>query len=108
SPLVISPPDRCVAWPSRDCVQPCFASASSSSKSAGIPSVTWSTPTASSSFGTEKTRSTSALGCTGCGAMHRGAAAELAKTSALQTEMTSDDHTLNLIRALSDLQNLLV
>src|SRR4029079_4182150 len=105
SPFGMLPPDHVIAWPVRDCVQPGFASASSRSKSAGIPSVTWSTPTASSSFGTENVRSTACPCCTFAGSRERCADAAPVKTRALQTEMASDDHPLHFIRALSDLQN---
>src|SRR5438477_361667 len=50
-PFGIRPPDQVTACPVRFWVQPGFASASSSSKSAGMPSVTWSTGTGSFSFG---------------------------------------------------------
>jgi hypothetical protein len=111
SPFGTFPPDQVIAWPVRDCVQPGFASASSSLKSVGIPSVTWSMPSRSSSFGTENVRSTSSPFRTAVGLSERCAKAGDANARnaiPLQTQMAGDDHALYLIRALSDLEDLLV
>src|SRR3954452_5090481 len=120
APFGIIPPDHVTACPVRDDVQLGFASTSSRSKSCGMPSVTWSMPTASPTFGTEKTRSTRAPVCTLAGLIERGAPAADASASAvtavsartrsrgLEPKVPRYHHALNLIRSLADLQDLLV
>src|SRR3954453_5866669 len=102
------PPLQVTEPPERDCVQPGFASASSRSNPAGTRSVTWSMPIASSSLGAPNVRSIASPTLTRVGETERCAQADGAKTSPLKTEMRGNDHALNLIRAPSDLEDLLV
>src|SRR4051812_3883158 len=93
---------------------------SSRSNSWGIPSVTWSIPSASPMFGTEKSMSTSAPVCTCEGLIDRcaDAAAGAASTStptaqsawsrALEPKVARDHHALDLVRPLAYLEDLLV
>src|SRR5215218_7164296 len=109
-PFGIRPPDHVIAWPARVCVHLGLSSPSSSSNSRGTPIVTRTTPCGSSAFGTENATSTASPTSTDFGVSDRCAPAGAASASAarLKPEMTSDDHPLNLIRAFSDLEDLLV
>src|SRR4051794_23971543 len=108
------PPDQVIAWPVRVCVQPLIALASSISKSAGEPIVTRTPPAGSVSFGTLKTRSTSAPATTAvgvsdmCAAAGPAAASAASAAPALEAQVARDDHPLHLIRPFADLEDLLV